>query len=78
VLDREAVLQTIGDVQAGIESDEAGWSGGNFRRGYGELGILDDKTKQIDAIEMEKIGDGARSGAVVEDSCTAAKDSFGF
>jgi len=27
---------------------------------------------------MEKIGDGARSGAVVEDSCTAAEDCFAF
>ncbi len=65
-------------MQAGSESDEAGGSGSNFRRGYGERGILDDETKEIDAIEMEKVGDGARSGAVVEDSCTAAKDCFAF
>jgi len=77
-LDGKSVLHAIRNVKAWIKCDEAGRDGGEFGWCDRERGVGNDEAQEIDAIEVKKIGDGARTGSIVEKTSSAAKDGFTF
>ena len=77
-LDGKSVLHAIRNVKARIKCDEAGRDGGEFAWCDRERGVGNDEAQEIDAIEVKKIGDGARTGSIVEKTSAAAKHGFTF
>ena len=77
-LDGKSVLHAIRNMEARIKCDEAGRYGGEFAWCDRERGVGNDEAQEIDAIEVKKIGDGARTGSIVEKTSATAKDGFTF
>ena len=77
--DAEAVLDSVGGADVGIEEDEVGWDGIEVRAGRDWVsGVLDLNGVEDDTVVKNGVGRKVTAGAVVEETGACAKNGFAF